>query len=283
MANPKLLCFSLLALLLLVMVVKADVAPPMIIINVTYDGVPVNGTFNMSALICTNSSNASATPVSVQKIGPSYDAAKGCYWSFSEQASGATCQNGECILYYLPSITFKAVFYLPILDKTFITNEVNTSDYDTQYRAQLYSNGSATIAVLNNNQILPIPPIPPNPYSLYEFFFFALILTLVIEGAVAFLYLRYKKIKKLRRILIAVLLANIISVPILWFIFVYFLAVSGFILGEIFAVLFEGYFVYYFNKKMIKLKSAMALSLIMNLTSLIFGGMLLISLIGLLG
>ncbi len=270
MSNSKILSFSLLALLLLAAVVKADIAPPMINVNVTYAGMPINGTFNMSALICSNTSNVN-TSISIPNIAQSYDAAKKCYWVFSEEP-GAMCEDSECTLYYLPSDTFKAVFYLPALNKTFITNEINEGGYDTQYSAKLYSNGSATITTFSN------PPYNPvyNPYGVYVVFMLALLLTLAIEVAVAFLYLRAVKIKNKRRILLSVVLANIISVPILWFFFVYFLAVSGFVLGEIFAVVFEGGFVYCLNKKTIKLKRAMTMSLVMNLSSLILGGLILL-------
>lgn len=266
MNNSKLLSFSLLTLFLLTTVVRADIAPPMININVTYDGLPVNGNFSASILTCANNSNASVYQVLIPNLSPSYDAAKGCYWVFAEPVREAACEEGWCSLYYFPSTDFKVAFYLPALNETFVTNEVNESNFSTEYRAQLYPNGSATIAALAN------PPNPP--VDIYSLFVLALLFTLAIELAVAFLYLRAIKIKKKKRILTAVVLANIISIPILWFGFVYFLGALGFLLGEIFAVLFEGYFIYYFNKKMIKLKSAMIMSLVMNLASLIIGGII---------
>ena len=266
MSNSRFLLFSMVALFLLASVVKADIAPPMININVTYNGVPVNGTFNASVLVCINNSNASQ--VTIPNFSPSYDAAKGCYWTFSEPMRGAACGDGWCSLYYFPSTAFKLAFYLPVVNKTFVTNEFNESNFSTEYRARLYSNGSATISAPTN------PPIPP--YSTYIVFVLALLLTLAIELGAAFLYLRVIKIKNRRRILVAVAVANIISLPLLWFVFVYFIGTAGFIVGELFAFLFEGGFVYYFNKKTIKLKSAMLMSLVMNLTSLMFGVILVI-------
>jgi hypothetical protein len=43
-------------------------------------------------------------------------------------------------------------------------------------------------------------------------------------------------------------------------------------LSEIFAIVFEAYFIYYLNKQAITLKKSFVLSTIMNLASLIIGG-----------
>jgi hypothetical protein len=276
MNSSKLLAFSVLAVLLLVTAVKADIAPPMININVTYNGHPINGTFNISALVCTNNPNINASQF--PKVVPSYDAAKGCYWALAEPLHNIECGAGWCGLYYFPSTDLKLALYLPALGETFVTNEFNQSSFTTEYYAELYSNGSATISsgpiYSNTTTTILQPPIPVPPIT-YILFVLALLLTLAIELTAAFLYLRAARIKKKRRILATVIAANIISVPVLWFLFIYFLAFTGFVLGEIFAILFEGAFVYFFNKKWIRLKSAMIMSLIMNLTSLILGGIIL--------
>jgi hypothetical protein len=276
MANPRLIAFALLTLFLFAAVSNADIAPPTMHINVTYkgsSGMPVNGTFNVYPLVCANSTNISN--VTVPKLNLSFDTASGCYWVPAEM-SGATCESGWCDLYYFPTTSFKLAFYLPSLNKTFVTNETNQSSFGTTYDVSLYQNGSATITAFS------IPTPPPTPQTYIVLFAAALVLTVAIEVATAFLYLRFVKIKKKARILVAVIVANIISVPVLWFIFVYFLGALGFILGELFAFLFEGGFVYYFNKKAIKLKSSMIMSLIMNITSLVLGVLIIIALSGLL-
>ena len=102
--------------------------------------------------------------------------------------------------------------------------------------------------------------------------------TLAVELAVAFIYLKVKRAKGRGRILLTVLLANIFSVTMLWFVFVLLLSAAGLVLGEIFAVVFEGYAVYYFNRKSISLRDAMLMSLIMNVASVLIGGVLALSL-----
>ncbi len=141
---------------------------------------------------------------------------------------------------------------------------------ETDLTARLYSNNTAVL-------IAPAAPIFPVLHGLLALFACALALTILIEVAVAFLYVRAKKIKKKKRILLTVVGANVVSVALLWLVFINFLQGTGFLLGEMFAVVFEGYAVYFFNKKAIKLRSALLMSLIMNLTSLIVGGLVLLS------
>ncbi|VVB77103.1 Uncharacterised protein [uncultured archaeon] len=135
------------------------------------------------------------------------------------------------------------------------------------YYARLYPDGSATIA---NGR----GPAPTDLTTL-GIFAAALALTFAIELSVAFLYLHITKIKNKVRILITAALANVVSLPIVWFVFVILLGAAGYVLGEIFAVAFEGYAIYYFNKKAMKLKSAMTMSLAMNIASVILGGIVL--------
>ena len=102
----------------------------------------------------------------------------------------------------------------------------------------------------------------------------ALIITLILELLVALIYLFSTKISK--KILFYVLIANIISLPIVWFLFpsikIMPLVFLIFIISEIFAVVFEAYFIYYLNKDIITLRKSFTLSLIMNLVSLFIGG-----------
>jgi hypothetical protein len=263
MNNTNKILFSLLAVLVLAVVVKADVGPPMMNVDVTYNGFPVNGTFYSDILTCTNSSNVSVDDVPTLQLNESYDAAKGCYWAYDGSTRESLCSESRCQFYYFGLKDFKVVFYLPGIDALFISNEVNMSSFETQYSAQLHSDGSATIAAINT------PPSPP--MDIIGFFALAMLLTLAVELAVAFLYLQAVKVKKKGSILIAVVVANLISLFILWFGFVYFLDIIGFFLGEVFAVVFEGYFIYYLNRKAIGLKSAMFMSLAMNFVSLMVG------------
>ena len=269
MNHTKAIMFSLLAFFAIAAVVKADTAPPMVTVYVTYNGNPINGTFYSIILSCMNSSNVYTSRIPIQQLNISeYDAAKGCYWEYYNRVWGGECADGICSFEYFPLYDFKMAFYLPSLNKTFITNEINISNFTTSYSAQLYPDGSATISgIYNTGNIAG---------DIYSFFAMALVLTLVIEITVAFLYLYVVKIKKKVRILLTAALANIISVPVVWFGFVFLLGGLGLLLGEIFAVVFEGYLIYYFNKKKIKLKKAMLMSIIMNLASVVIGGLALL-------
>jgi len=269
MNHTKAIVFSLLALFALAAVVKADVAPPMVTVYVTYDNHSINGTFYSVVLYCVNSSNVSTFGVPVQQLNISeYDAAKGCYWEYYSHIWGGECANGTCSFEYFPFSDFKMAFYLPNLNRTFITNEINISNFTTSYNAQLYLNGSATISAVNETA--------PVSWDIYFFFVMAVVLTLVIELTVAFLYLHVIKTEKKGKILLTTVLANIISVPIVWFGFVFLLSGLGLLLGEMFAVVFEGCFIYYFNKKVITLKHAMLMSIIMNIASVVIGGLALL-------
>jgi hypothetical protein len=100
----------------------------------------------------------------------------------------------------------------------------------------------------------------------------SLIITLILELLVALKYLSKNKLPK--KILVSILIGNLITLPIVWFIIQLIITkLEIFILlSEIFAIVFEAYFIYYLNKKKITIKKAFILSIIMNLTSWIIGG-----------
>jgi hypothetical protein len=64
-----------------------------------------------------------------------------------------------------------------------------------------------------------------------------------------------------------------LSLPFVWFVFPLLTDIYlAILLGELFALMFETYFVYAVNKQLISLKKSFILSLMMNLNSFIFGG-----------
>lgn len=269
MDRTKVIMVSLFAILVLATVVKADIAPPPIAINVTYNGSPINGTFYATALICTNSSSPGMSGLPIPQLNISYyDAANQCYWTNDNFAMSATCGNSWCHFYYFSPSIFKMAFFLPGQNRVFITNAFNDTG-SFNYDAHLYANGSAAISATR----ITSPPVVN--WTAFEAFAVSLLLTLAIELIVAFIYLRAKKVKKLKRILLFIVIANLISLPILWFVFIFLLGGLGLILGEVFAVVFEGGFIYYFNRKSIKLRSAMLMSLLMNITSAVIGWLVL--------
>ena len=98
-----------------------------------------------------------------------------------------------------------------------------------------------------------------------------LIITLILELLTALIYFTIKKLPK--KLLIYVAIANLISLPIVWFVFslLQMSMLLMLLVSETFAVLFEGGFIYFFNKSRITLRQALLLSLVMNAISLFLG------------
>jgi hypothetical protein len=116
-------------------------------------------------------------------------------------------------------------------------------------------------------------------------FVLALIISIAVEFAVAFIYLHDKKLPK--KILISVVIANIVSIPLL-FLLLYFSGLAlysnfyGLIfLGEIGVVALEAAIIYLMNRKKIRKGQAVELSVINNVASFIAGLIVTIILISL--
>jgi hypothetical protein len=108
------------------------------------------------------------------------------------------------------------------------------------------------------------------PFFLKEnipYFLFALIITLIIELIVALIFLSFTKISK--KLLLYIVIANLISLPIVWFIFPLFNL--NLLLSEIFAIVFEACFIYLFNKHIISFKKILILSILINIASFMVG------------
>lgn len=106
----------------------------------------------------------------------------------------------------------------------------------------------------------------------------ALLLTLALEIMVAFVYL--KLARKPLKILIYVILANLITLPIVWFVFPILLNAWAILFGEIFAFVTEALFLLLTCRKWFKPSGAFLLSFMMNFMSLLIGGFALILMIG---
>lgn len=93
------------------------------------------------------------------------------------------------------------------------------------------------------------------------------ILTVLVETKAAKLYS-----KKLNKPISRIVLANLISLPIVWFIIPYWLEIKFLwvlIIVEIFAIIFEAVFIYYTNRSSgITLKESVKISLITNFSSI---------------
>jgi hypothetical protein len=94
----------------------------------------------------------------------------------------------------------------------------------------------------------------------------AITITISLELLAAFVFITCTKMSK--RILVYVIIANIISVPIVWYIFPLLKnAVLVTVSSELFAWIFEATFIFITNRQFISFKNALMLSLIMNFVS----------------
>ncbi len=107
------------------------------------------------------------------------------------------------------------------------------------------------------------------------FFFKSLILTLLLELGTAWIFI--KLTRRNYSILLYLLLANLITIPLVWFGFTLIPNIFiGIIIGEIFAFVFEALFINYFCKNYISMKSSFILSFLANSVSFFVGGVLII-------
>jgi hypothetical protein len=173
-----------------------------------------------------------------------------------------TCENNSCSsLAYGYSPYQKLV--LNFSDKTRESQIIHTEAFNAEFNVKVTD---SSLIIEETTPITSRGRVPS--------FIKALIITLILELLVALIYLSITKISK--RILLYVLIANVISLPIVWFLFpsikITSLVFLMFVLSEIFAVVFEAYFIYHLNKKIISLRKSFVLSTIMNLVSLFVGG-----------
>ncbi|MGV8171487.1 MAG: hypothetical protein ACP5OA_02215 [Candidatus Woesearchaeota archaeon] len=192
------------------------------------------------------------------------DVDRGCYWTIAPLAWGGNCQDSNCNFnYFLPS-KFRLEIYLPSQDRIYLSDEVNRLNFKSSFEAELNPDGSIDLQETT-------PFIQSNSAKNIRNFIIALIVTLTLELIVALIYISITKIPK--KIIISVIIANIISLPVVWFIFPLlkdtFLVI---LLGELFAFVFEGYCIHFLNKETLPLKKSFILSTVMNFISLIIGG-----------
>jgi hypothetical protein len=100
---------------------------------------------------------------------------------------------------------------------------------------------------------------------------FALLLamTIILELMITLIFIAV--LDKPMKVVVAVLIANLISFPAFWQFMAYSPESGNFLILEAFVVVFEGFFIYYFMKKVIPLYRSLAFSLIINLGSFLSG------------
>lgn len=186
-----------------------------------------------------------------------------CTWRWNKLAWGG-CETGSCHFHYHLPERFRLAVYIPELDQTFITDPVTRKGFHSSFSTDLSMDGTGTI--VETTPLYKLPKISS--------FIFALIATLLIEMIVAVIIFWILKVDK--KNLLWVALMNIISLPVVWFVFPIISIVQLMIVGaELFAFAFEASFLHYIAK--LSLKRSIITSLVLNIASFVIGGVALIA------
>ncbi len=115
-----------------------------------------------------------------------------------------------------------------------------------------------------------IGPLAGGPYQGIGFSA-ALIITVVVETVVAGVYLLLARLRG--SVLLWVLLANLISLPAVWFLFprLSLPSTTTIVLAEAVTVVFEAVFVYFLSRKALSFRQAFLMSVLMNVASYVLG------------
>ena len=279
--------------LLLANFAYADAAPPFAVIHLDSGGENIpNETLYVEALSCEDENFTSPESYYSENPPPNfntsiYDEEKNCYWKRYSEAG--YCKDDVCPIYrgFPYGKNFRIAIHVMSLNKTFITKEQEAGDVTVgMNRYYISLAGSLEQDGISIIQDVKLENSYTNKSNIFGYFIAALVTTIIIELLVAWIYFSITKIKK--KALFSVIYANLISVPIAWILvlFIRFMPTAIFsivTIAEIFAVVFEAYFIHWLNKKQIKLKQAFILSLVMNIASFILGASILISIILLVG
>jgi hypothetical protein len=130
-------------------------------------------------------------------------------------------------------------------------------------------NGTYTVRVTDEGLIVQ-EVSPTFSASRLISFGIALAVTLVLELVVALLFAVFTKTSK--RILLAVLVANLFSLPLVWFVFPLLkIALLAVVLSEVFAIVFETVVLRGISHKHISWGKALVLGILMNVVSFLPG------------
>jgi hypothetical protein len=246
----------LLMLIALLPLACGDVGPkPSADFYVTFGGQPIEGNFSSVMLSCRGGGSGRLPENLIAELNVSeYDAVRNCSWQPERFAWGGDCAESRCGFSYMLPEEFRLAVYVPGQNKVFVSDVIWRTNFYSHYRADLLADGS----ILMQD---------------YAIFLIALTLTLFLEllTAVVFIFLT----KTRWRTLIYVLVANLISLPVVWFMFPQLPVHSllALLSAEVFAVVFEAVFLNLLGR--LSLKKAVALSILMNIISFLFGGLLL--------
>lgn len=132
--------------------------------------------------------------------------------------------------------------------------------YDHVYEANLNEEGSITLIPI-------LPSLKPMVAKVFA-------LTVLLELITAFIYLSFKRISF--KILVSVIIGNLITLPIIWFLIPLFMSVIifSFLLSEAVAVFTEAVVIRIMNKKYFTFPQSLQFSLLINVISAVIGGFL---------
>lgn len=250
--------------------VDADLGPkPTVDIDVLYNQKTVSSpTFQAKMLGCFEQEFIQSETKYEDDLIPQlniteYDSLKKCYWHPARHAWGGECHDSSCHFEYFPPSEFKLAVFIPSLNKVFVTNEISRSNFNSHYEAELSSDGSA---IISETTFFMFSTDKGSSFTK------AFFITIILELLTSFIFIFSRKLSK--KILVYVVIANILSLPIVWFLFplMKLQLPRIIVLSEIFAVLFETYFIYLPNKQIISFKQSLTLSILNNLVSLFIGG-----------
>lgn len=258
----------LLLLLLIIPIVNADIGPkPTADIHLTLQGEEIEGKFYAKMLTCREEDTYHVRDLRPELNISEYDSERDCHWTPTPLAWGGECRNSECSFgYHLPS-SFRLAVYLPQTDKVYISKETERNNFNAEFEANLKDKSineslNHTIEIQETTKFLQ-----SDSADNLRRFIVALFFTLALELLVALVFFTFYRISLKSLILVAI--ANMITLPIVWFVGP-LLGAIGVLLAEVFAFLFEGLFLH-LNKR-ISLKKGILLSLLMNFFSLTIGG-----------
>lgn len=261
-------------LLLLMPFIHADIAPyghraASLDFLVKYDNQPIEEEFRADIIVCSEESCRSDNV--------------------------AACIQGRCSFYYyrIERVPHEISLQATLNGKTFTSGAFGFSEkrplLDYYYDVNINPDGNMTISsgsgeieqhnwydgnmtITDNNGVIA----QNSYYRVLRLFAYALALTILIELTVLILFLRRWKVKGWKMPVLSLVLADVISVPLVWVIFLGIAAVLAsvflaIVVAEAFAVVFEAYALFFFNKKILSLKKSFILSIVMNAASFVVG------------
>jgi hypothetical protein len=189
-------------------------------------------------------------------------------WSDNNDGRG-NCHSSRCSFHYNPPHTFRLAVYLPTMNTTFITPAANRNAFNSHFSVSLKSDGSSAIAETTAFEEAGIS-------ETILWFIPSALITFAVELALGLLIALLARLD-LKRFLLSVFIANLLSLPVVWFVFPLLgdplLVVP---LAESFAVAFEAIVICVLGRKTISLKKSLLISVILNAASFLADIMLLL-------